>query len=64
MGACYGAGMLWISALGDFSSLRDAFAVAAVVAGVSAFVVAMRVPGWRDVVDGKATPVEYTTVSA
>jgi MFS family permease len=54
MGTCYGVGMLWISSLGDFTSLREAFLVAACVAGLSALVLGSRIADWRQVVDGTA----------
>ena len=62
MGLCYGTGMLWISALADFTSLREAFLVAAAVAGIGGLVVSAKVPGWRAVVDGGAARAGELTV--
>lgn len=63
MGTCYGIGMLWISALGDFTSLREAFLVAACVAGLSALAVGSRVHGWRQVVDGTAVAAQSSELA-
>jgi MFS family permease len=52
MGTCYGLGMLWVSSLADFTSLRHAFATATISVAVIAVLVTRRTVGWADVVDG------------
>jgi MFS family permease len=51
MGLFYGLGVLWISVLGDATSLRVAFLAAAVVATTAATLLTRQAPDWRDVID-------------
>ena len=52
MGGAYGLGVLWIAALGDATSLRVAFVVAACVTAVAALTMSRVNPAWRPIVDG------------
>jgi len=51
MGLSYGLGMLCISALGDWQSLRVAFLAAAVFTIGAIAVMTRRAPGWRGVIE-------------
>ena len=58
MGLCYGLGVLWISVVGDWSSLRLAFLCACGVAIIGSVTATRRAPDWREVVEGDTSAAE------
>ncbi len=57
-GFCYGIGVLWISVLGDWISMRVAFLIAAAVAAVLIVALGVVAPEWRSVMDDREPHVE------
>jgi len=63
VGFSYGLGILWLGIVGDATSLRAAFLIAAGLVVVSTALLLRRLPDWRHSIDHGASVLQQSSVA-